>query len=63
MSRVPGAMVSGAYYETLELNPALGRLLTREDDRPDAPLVAVSAMGIGSGSSCAVLKSSVSRCG
>ena len=34
MSRVPGAMVSGAYYETLELNPAAGRLLTREDDEP-----------------------------
>jgi putative ABC transport system permease protein len=45
MSRVPGAMVSGAYFETLELNPAAGRLLTREDDEPGAPLVAVISYG------------------
>ena len=31
-ARVPGAMVTGGYFETLGLTPALGRLLTREDD-------------------------------
>ncbi len=28
VSRVPGAIVTGGYYETLGLNPAIGRLLT-----------------------------------
>ena len=45
VSRVPGAMVTGGYYETLGLKPALGRLLTREDDEPAAPLVAVISYG------------------
>src|SRR5882762_7333602 len=31
---VPGAVVTGAYYETLGLNPTMGRLLTEEDDQP-----------------------------
>ncbi len=39
--RVPGAYVTGAYYETLGLTPAAGRLLAREDDEPGAPLAAV----------------------
>ena len=43
--RVPGAMVTGGYYETLGLNPVIGRLLTREDDEPGAPLVAVASYG------------------
>ena len=42
---MPGAIVTGGYYETLGLNPVLGRLLTREDDEPGAPLVAVISHG------------------
>jgi putative ABC transport system permease protein len=45
VSRVPGALVTGGYYETLGLNPVIGRLLTREDDEPGAPLVAVASYG------------------
>jgi predicted permease len=45
VNRVPGAMVTGGYYETLGLNPVIGRLLTREDDEPGAPLVAVISYG------------------
>jgi putative ABC transport system permease protein len=45
ISRVPGAWVTGGYYETLGLNPALGRLLEPADDRPGAPLVAVISHG------------------
>jgi putative ABC transport system permease protein len=45
VSRVPGAMVTGGYYETLGLNAVIGRLLTREDDEPGAPLVAVASYG------------------
>jgi len=42
---VRGALVTGSYYETLGLNPALGRLLAPEDDRPGAPAVAVITDG------------------
>jgi predicted permease len=38
---VPGAWVSGGYYATLGLQPAAGRLLTEDDDRPGAAAVAV----------------------
>ena len=34
---VTGMAVSGNYFETLELRPALGRALTTDDDRPSAP--------------------------
>jgi hypothetical protein len=34
MSHVQGAFVTGGYYDTLGLNPAAGRLLTRADSRP-----------------------------
>ncbi len=44
-SRVPGAFVTGAFYDTLGLTPVVGRLLTREDDRPGAPVVAVASFG------------------
>jgi len=40
-SRVHGAWVTGAYYETLGLQPAAGRLLARSDDESGAPAVAV----------------------
>src|SRR4030095_10561152 len=30
--RVPGALVTGGFYDTLGLNPAAGRLLNDEDD-------------------------------
>ena len=45
VSRAPGALVTGGYYETLGLQPAAGRLLAREDDEPGAPLVAVISDG------------------
>lgn len=45
INKVPGAMVTGAYYETLGLNPVVGRLLTAEDDQRGAPLVAVLSYG------------------
>jgi predicted permease len=41
LERTPGAWVTGSYYETLGLVPQAGRLLSVEDDRPGAPLVAV----------------------
>jgi putative ABC transport system permease protein len=43
--KVPGAIVTGGYYETLGLNPVAGRLLTAEDDQRGAPLVAVISYG------------------
>ncbi len=43
--RTPGAFVTGAFYETMGLVPVAGRLLTREDDEVDAPLVAVITDG------------------
>ena len=39
--RTPGAWVSGGFFSALQLQPAAGRLLLPEDDRPGAPLVAV----------------------
>jgi predicted permease len=36
-----GAWVSGSYYQTLGLMPAVGRLLGPDDDRPGAALAAV----------------------
>jgi putative ABC transport system permease protein len=45
LSAVPGALVTGAYYETLDLRPAAGRLLARSDDEPGAPLAAVISDG------------------
>ncbi len=42
---VPGALVTGGFYETLGLRPVVGRLLTREDDEPGAPLTAVVSYG------------------
>jgi len=38
---VRGAIVTGAFYETLGLHPAAGRLLDRTDDEPGARPVAV----------------------
>jgi putative ABC transport system permease protein len=45
VTRVPGLIVTGAYYETLGLNAVTGRLLGREDDEPGAPLAAVISYG------------------
>jgi putative ABC transport system permease protein len=45
VSRVSGAMVTGEYYETLGVNPVIGRLLTPDDDERGAPLVAVISYG------------------
>jgi predicted permease len=39
--RVEGAWVSGAYFSTLGVAPAAGRLLAPADDRPGCPAVAV----------------------
>jgi predicted permease len=43
--RTPGAFVTGAFYETMGVVPAAGRLLTRDDDQVGAPLVAVITDG------------------
>jgi predicted permease len=45
VSRVPGAIVTGGYYETLGLNGVIGRVLGQKDDEPGAPLVAVISYG------------------
>jgi predicted permease len=45
LHRVPCAVVTGAFYDTLGLMPVAGRLLTRADDQPGAPLVAVASYG------------------
>src|SRR5215471_11492268 len=45
MANVRGAMVTGAFYDTLGLTPAAGRLLSRADDTPGAPVVAVVGYG------------------
>ncbi len=43
VERTPGAWVSGEYYETLGLQPAIGRLLRRDDDQPGAvPVAAIT---------------------
>ena len=44
-TKVQGAWVTGAFYETLGLNPATGRLLARQDDEPGMPLVVVISDG------------------
>jgi predicted permease len=43
MTSVPAAVVTGGYYETLGIAPVAGRFLTRSDDTPGAPLVAVAS--------------------
>ena len=43
--RTQGAFVTGAFYETMGLQSAAGRLLTREDDQGNAPPVAVITYG------------------
>src|SRR6266478_2187328 len=45
VTRIPGAWVTGGYYETFGLNPAMGRLLTRADDQAGAPAVGVISYG------------------
>lgn len=45
MNKVGAAVVTGAYFQTLGLNPVSGRLLLPEDDAPGAPLVAVISYG------------------
>ena len=41
VERIPGAVVTGGFFDTLGLAPGAGRLLTRGDDEPGAPLAAV----------------------
>ena len=41
VERTPGAWVSGEYYQTLGLQPTIGRLLAPADDQPGAAPVAV----------------------
>lgn len=43
--RLKGALVTGDFYDTLGLQPVAGRLITRQDDEPGAPLVAVLSYG------------------
>jgi predicted permease len=45
MARVQGAIVTGAFYETLGVRPAVGRLLAPADDAPGAPLAVVLSYG------------------
>jgi predicted permease len=45
LNRVPGAVVTGAFYETLGVNSVVGRLLAPADDEPGAPLAAVISFG------------------
>jgi predicted permease len=45
VERVPGALVTGSFFETLGLQPAAGRLLTRQDDEPGAIPAAVVSYG------------------
>ena len=44
-SFVVGEMVSGDFFDTLGITPAIGRLLTPSDDIPGAPPVAVLSYG------------------
>jgi predicted permease len=41
LSRVTGVWVTGAFYETAGVQPIAGRLITRRDDAPGAPVVVV----------------------
>jgi predicted permease len=41
VERVPASAVTGEYFDLLGVKPAIGRLLTTADTRPDAPPVAV----------------------
>jgi hypothetical protein len=41
VERTTGAWVSGEYYQTLGLQPVIGRLVARDDDQPGRPPVAV----------------------
>ena len=43
--KVPAAIVTGGYYDTLGLKPVTGRLLGPSDDQPSAPAVAVLGHG------------------
>jgi len=45
ITRIPGALVTGDYYQMLGLTPSAGRLLTRQDDERGAPLAAVISDG------------------
>jgi putative ABC transport system permease protein len=44
-TRIPCAIVTGGFFETLGLRPQAGRLLTRNDDEPGAPIAAVISDG------------------
>jgi predicted permease len=43
--RVPGAVVSGNYFDVLQVSPALGRAFRSADDTPGAPPVIVLSHG------------------
>src|SRR5262249_49185421 len=45
LRRVPCAVVTGGFYETLGLVPATGRLLVPGDNQPGAPIVTVLSYG------------------
>jgi predicted permease len=45
VEKMQAAVVTGAFYDTLGLNATIGRLLTRDDDRPGAAPVAVISFG------------------
>jgi putative ABC transport system permease protein len=51
ISKLPGALVTGGFYDTLAMVPVAGRLLSRVDDQPGALPSRSSATTIGIGSS------------
>ena len=44
--RIAGARVAGDFFDVLRVRPLLGRTLTREDEAPGAPRVAVLSHGL-----------------
>lgn len=44
--RVPGAYVTGPFFETLGVEPELGRVLSREEDHPGDPTAVVLSHGL-----------------
>jgi predicted permease len=44
--RIQGQLVTGSYFPGLGVRPAVGRAISPEDDRPEAPPVAVLSYGL-----------------
>ena len=59
---VKAGVVNGSFFDVMGLRPAIGRLLTPQDDGPNAAGAAVSRTASGRPHSTATLLSSGSRC-